>query len=273
MNTAGDAADQVVRYSLEAGEVALKLTGEGAKELAVLLYTILKEEKKTTGKAKLETLIRSGKPLTVFSVKKENMKKFEQEAKKYGIMYYPIPNSEKDGLYDVMVKEEDSPRINRLVERFKLTTVADASDIKKEITNSKDVKEQTSAGQEVPAKDTPEKAQEDKLVDELLGKPIKKEEQTTGKPPLGKPKNASPYVNTSEKQNRTAEGTSKKSKVVLNQKPSVKEKLQEIKAAKAKENVAERQVPEQKKEQTKSQRSKQYNQPKSKKKSNKAKVR
>ena len=46
MNTAGDAADQVVRYSLEAGEVALKLTGEGAKELAVLLYTILKEEKK-----------------------------------------------------------------------------------------------------------------------------------------------------------------------------------------------------------------------------------
>lgn len=84
MNTAGDAADQVVRYSLEAGEVALKITGEAAKELAVLLYTILKEEKKTKGRAKLETLIRSGKPLSIFSVKEDDMKKFEAEAKSYG---------------------------------------------------------------------------------------------------------------------------------------------------------------------------------------------
>ena len=75
MNTAGDAADQVVRYSLEAGEVALKITGEAAKEIAVLLYTILKEEKKTKGRAKLETLIRSGKPLSIFSVKEDDMKK------------------------------------------------------------------------------------------------------------------------------------------------------------------------------------------------------
>lgn len=80
MNTSGEAADQVVRYSLETGEVALKITGKAAKEIAVLLYTILKEEKKTKGKAK-----------------------------SYGIMYYPIPNSNKgDGMYDVMVKEEDA---------------------------------------------------------------------------------------------------------------------------------------------------------------------
>ena len=69
MNTSGEAADQVVRMSLEVGEAALKISGAGAKQLAVLLYAILKEQKKTRGRARLETLVRSGRPLTVFSVK------------------------------------------------------------------------------------------------------------------------------------------------------------------------------------------------------------
>ena len=39
MSYSGDAAEQVVRLSLETGEVAVKLAGEGAKQLAILLYT------------------------------------------------------------------------------------------------------------------------------------------------------------------------------------------------------------------------------------------
>ena len=38
MNTSGEAADQVVRMSLEVGEAALKISGTGAKHLAVMLY-------------------------------------------------------------------------------------------------------------------------------------------------------------------------------------------------------------------------------------------
>lgn len=34
MNTGGDAADQVVRMSLEGSEVALKISGEAAKEFS-----------------------------------------------------------------------------------------------------------------------------------------------------------------------------------------------------------------------------------------------
>ena len=51
MNTSGDAAEQIVRMSLEGFEVAAKIMGAGAKNIAVLLYAILKEEKKTKGKA------------------------------------------------------------------------------------------------------------------------------------------------------------------------------------------------------------------------------
>ena len=255
MNTAGDAADQVVRYSLEAGEVALKITGEAAKEIAVLLYTILKEEKKTKGRAKLETLIRSGKPLSIFSVKEEDMKKFEAEAKSYGIMYYPIPNSNKgDGMYDIMVKEEDAPRINRLVERFKLATVSEAAQIKTEIEKSREEK-----GKVVPEKQTPGKSQEDILVDELLGESLNKEKGKTN-PKLEKTGNHRPLENTSKKRSKNEEGISKVKRTTVPKRASVRKELQEIKASRQ----------EEKPKNTRSEKVVQHKQPKKKNKKTKA---
>lgn len=87
MNTGGEAAEQIVRMSLEGFEVAAKITGAGAKNIAILLYSILKEEKKTKGKARLTSMLRSGKELKVFTVKSGDLKKFTQEAKKYGVLY------------------------------------------------------------------------------------------------------------------------------------------------------------------------------------------
>ena len=103
MNTSGDAAEQIVRMSWEGFEVAAKITGAGAKNIAVLLYAILKEEKKTKGKARLTNMLRSGKELKVFTVKQSDLKKFTQEAKKYGVLYCVLtdrqnkdPNAEVD---------------------------------------------------------------------------------------------------------------------------------------------------------------------------------
>lgn len=42
MNNSGDAAEQVVRLSLEGTEVALKLTGSAAKNIAAAIYAVLK---------------------------------------------------------------------------------------------------------------------------------------------------------------------------------------------------------------------------------------
>ena len=44
----------------------------------MLLYAVLKEQKKTKGRARLETLVRSGKPLTVYSVKESDLKQLLQ---------------------------------------------------------------------------------------------------------------------------------------------------------------------------------------------------
>lgn len=143
MNTSGEAADQVVRMSLEVGEAALKISGTGAKHLAVMLYAVLKEKKKTKGRVRLETLVKSGRPLTVFSVKESDLKQFVQEAKRYGVLYCAVrnPRGSSDGLVDVIVKEEDAPRINRIVDRFQFASVTEAAKIKTEI-------ERTRAGKE-----------------------------------------------------------------------------------------------------------------------------
>ena len=93
MNHAGDAAEQVVRMSLEGAEVALKITGVAAKNLAAALYTILKDQKKTKGKARIEAMLREKRPLKVYTLKKEDCPEFARQAKGYGILYAPIPVS------------------------------------------------------------------------------------------------------------------------------------------------------------------------------------
>ena len=52
-----DAAEQMVRLSLEGMEVVLRDSGTGAKNLAVLLATAIREEKQTIGKTSLTSLI------------------------------------------------------------------------------------------------------------------------------------------------------------------------------------------------------------------------
>ena len=48
--------------------------------------------------------------MTVFSVKESDMKQFVQEAKRYGILYCAVrdPRGSRDGMVDIMVKEEDA---------------------------------------------------------------------------------------------------------------------------------------------------------------------
>src|SRR5699024_12807491 len=130
MNTSGDAAEQIVRMSLEGFEVAAKITGAGAKNIAVLLYAILKEEKKTKGKARLTSMLRSGKELKVFTVRQSDLKKFTQEAKKYGVLYCVLTdrqNKDPNAEVDVIARAEDASKINRNKERSDLEAVDSSS--------------------------------------------------------------------------------------------------------------------------------------------------
>ena len=164
MNNTGDAAEQIVRLSLEGTEVALRLTGSAAKNVAAALYAMAKNRDKTKvrGRQRLTAMLKSGKELKVFTIGEEHLKQFALEAKRYGVVYCALRGKEcsADGLVDIMVRAEDASKINRIVERFHLATV-DTVAIRHDI-------EQRRARQNA-AQETGAAAQEDQLLDELLG--------------------------------------------------------------------------------------------------------
>lgn len=241
MNTSGDAAEQIVRLSLEGTEVALKLTGSAAKNIAAMIYAALKnrDKNKTKGHQRLTAMLKSGKELKVFTVSEEHLKQFAAEAKRYGVVYCALRGRGKstDGLVDVMVRAEDASKINRIVERFKLAAV-DTVSIKRDIEQTKSEKTKTTAPS-APEQAQPDKAEDDRLLDDLLGAPIQKEENAPPNPEAAKSEKSRPSEPISKKQSKTAEGTAKSPE----ERPSVREELREIRENRQKE-AAEPSVPE-----------------------------
>ena len=231
MNTGGEAAEQIVRMSLEGFEVAAKITGAGAKNIAILLYSILKEEQKTKGKARLTNMLRSGKELKVFTVRNSDLKKFTQEAKKYGVLYCVLAdrkNKDPNAEVDVIARAEDASKISRIAERFKLASEATAS-VVTDVEKAKDEK----AGQPEPDIGVQDKAEKDKLLDALMGTPIQKEENAPN-PSVAKTEKSPQSEPISEQPKKSAEGAT----LTKDEKPSVREELRKIKESR-KEQEAE----------------------------------
>lgn len=64
-------------------------------------------------------LIQDGEELTIFSIKQDDLKGFQMESKRYGVLFYPIVNKvEKTGTVEIMAKAKDAKQINRIFERM-----------------------------------------------------------------------------------------------------------------------------------------------------------
>ena len=235
MNTSGEAADQVMKMMLNGTEVLIKLTGTGAKNAAVLLYSMARQQKKTKGSARLESMLRSGKPLKVYTFKADDLPKFKEVAKQYGILYTILKEKDKtDGVFDVMVRAEDESKIARITERFNLAQV-DVATLRAEIVKEQEEKkENDQEAQNPPEAEHPEKNDSEKLADEMLAKPIQREEPTVENPTAARsdknPK-ASPEV-LSEHSSKPANPPSDRSMTQegkADRKPSVKKKIEDIK--------------------------------------------
>ena len=224
MNTAGDAAEQIVKMSLNGVEVAAKITGAGAKELAMMIYAILKDQKKTKGKTRLTNMLRSEKPLKVFAVKDSELQLFCKEAKKYGVLYCVLKDKDaNDGLTDIMVRAEDASKINRIFERFKLATV-DVGEVRSEIERQRQEQVQQKKDGEIP---TPERTQTeertDAFLDQLMAKPPNAPEQQNENPTDGRVAKSRQSEPTSATREGPTRGT-------LDPRPSVREELKQIRA-------------------------------------------
>ena len=124
------------------------------------------------------------------------------------------PNAE----VDVIARAEDASKISRIVERFDLASV-DTASIVTAAEKSKDGKSAMSE----PEITTPDKAQKDKLLDALMGKPVQKEENAVN-PSVAKTEKSPPSEPTSKQPSKSAEGTT-----MTDGRPSVREELRKIK--------------------------------------------
>ena len=218
-----------MRMSLNGVEVAAKISGKAAERLAVLLYAILRDQKKTSGKIRLANMLKSGKELKVFAVKDGDLKKFCEEAKRYGVLYCVLKdNTANDGLTDIMVRAEDASKINRIFERFNLATM-DMGSVRAEIQKAKE--ERAKSGEDIPA---PERVQtaDDKL-DQFLETVVQDEPNPTAE----QPQNENPTMARTAK-SRPSEPSSESRRARSDvgdpergdhsSRPSVKEELRQI---------------------------------------------
>ena len=123
MNLGSEPADQIVRYTLEGAEVALKLSGLAAKNFAVFVYAVLKDQKKTRGKTHLVRMLKEQRPLKFFTVPSSQMREFAQEAKKRGLLFVPNRNKQNPGEVELVVFADDAAKVNRVMDRLNLDFV------------------------------------------------------------------------------------------------------------------------------------------------------
>lgn len=88
-----DAANAVMQYAFKGGEMAIKITGAAAKNLALLLTAILQGKLRVKGKVNINTLIRQGVPLLSFPVPVDKLKEFKVLAREHGIKYSYLDNT------------------------------------------------------------------------------------------------------------------------------------------------------------------------------------
>lgn len=243
MNNGGDAAEQVVRLSLEGFEVAAKLTGTAAKELTVLLISVLKQEQKTKGKARLTNMLKSGKELKVFSIPNKDLKTFTEQAKKYGVLYCVLKDKyNKDGNapIDIIARAEDASKIQRIFDRFELGNVDKGSIV----ANA----EKSIAEREERVDEVPTKTRGERIVEEAMGDPVKKEGQSHENPTVAKTEKSPPSERSSEIGVTASDRGAAKQ---VDKKPSVREKLERYKAAAKADKEADRAEPALSKEKAK----------------------
>lgn len=120
MNYGGEAADQVVRYSLDGLDHGLRLSGAMAKNLAIFIAAVLKDQKKSYGKTRMMRMLKENRPLKFFTVSGEKMREFNREAKRHGLLYVGIRDRKNPEHCEIMVFADDAAKVNRIMDRMGL---------------------------------------------------------------------------------------------------------------------------------------------------------
>ena len=123
MNYGSEPADQLVRYSLEGAEFALRISGTAAKNFFIFAQAVLHDSKKTHGKTHLIRLLKEQKPLKFFTVDKDRMHDFARAAKAHGLLFCPIRDKMDPDHIEIAILQDDASKANRIIDKLQLAIV------------------------------------------------------------------------------------------------------------------------------------------------------
>ena len=213
MNTNGEVADLLVKEGIQITESTAKLVGLGAKNLAAIIIALINEDTKLQGKTNLKQLLKSDKPLGILQIRESDLKNFNTEAKKYGVLFTAVSDKNNNtGFCDIIAKQDDVTKLNYIMEKMGYA----APDIPIE-----------------PEKDNPEKPDTAEKPD----KPTEEQEKNRQSRAEKNPQKENPHGSKS-----TTFGDTEKTDNGINGKPSVKKKIEDIKAEQRQQN--KKRVPE-----------------------------
>lgn len=199
MNTSAEVADLMVKEGIQITESAAKLAGLGAKNLAAIIIALVNDDNKMQGLTNLKQLLKSGKPLCIMQIKEADIKKFSKEAKNYGVLCTAVKDKTKQTEYcDIIAKQDDIPQLNHILEKMNYPAPAPEIEPEKEADNEQ------STGKDGISKEQSEKNSQSRA----------RENQSEN--------NSKQHGNIGDTVNHT------------NGKPSVKQKVEDIKAERAK---------------------------------------
>lgn len=119
MDVSAEAADVVVRESLQATEAAAKLTLEGMKNVAALLLAIAKQDMKVVGETTAKRLAKDSAPAVVIPIKAEDRAKFQKLAKEFGVLYFIAQKKGNDsGILNVVSNQNYAAQLNAVMEQM-----------------------------------------------------------------------------------------------------------------------------------------------------------
>ncbi len=119
-------AVQIIRVTLEGMEIAIRV-GSGSmktmRNVVKFLHGMLAYEKQM-GKTTMKKLLMRGGDLQVLQFKKDDLKKVQKLAKKYGILYSTLPDmGQGTDKVEVLFHSEAVPRINLLIQKLNSNSI------------------------------------------------------------------------------------------------------------------------------------------------------
>lgn len=112
-------AVQILRVTFDGVEIAMKIGSGTVQSMQKALSVLVKllEREKLMGKTDLKKLLEKGGDIRIFSFSEKHFRKFQKQAKKYGILYSVMPKTES-GMVEVMFHSEAAPRMRMLATKL-----------------------------------------------------------------------------------------------------------------------------------------------------------